>query len=486
MMSKKYLAMVAALALASTAATNAAAVVIGFDDLPGSGNAVPNGYNGLNWDNFSYLNGVTYGISGSGYQNGVISPDNVAYNAYGNPAAFFSSPTPFYFGSAYVTAAWNTGLVVTVTGSLNGVQKYTQSFVVDTTGPTSVNFNWGGIDRVDFSTAGGVDAGLGGGGTHVAIDDIFILAFDPAAMASSLSGVTGVSQRIAQIPALALFGAHHRPLMDSGLVQPGKCFWATADASHDSRANIDMTQAEVGVCTSAAGDRVRLGIGIGDNISRLGTLLGGSNRIEGQYLVAEADYAGESQRWIASGTLYYGDWHGRITRNYMNAGVLDSSAGPAQAYNWAFRARMDWKDMANLGNFSLSPNAALTHVESHLNGYNEIGGGVPAQFGAQSVRYEEARLGLTAAKALTEATKLRLFVEGVKQFNGSASTLNAQAFGIGFAQPGTAPRSEWGRLGAEIDHRFSNNMSLLSASLHAASAGGDPSVTASIGYKHSF
>ncbi len=483
-MSKKYLAMAAGLALASATATNAAAVVIGFDDLPGGNVLVPNGYNGLTWNNFYYLNGVTYGPSG--YQNGVVSPSNVGYNGFANPAAFFSSPTQFYLGSAYVTAAWNNGLTVTVTGSRNGVQKYTKTFVVNTTGPTLVNFNWGGIDRVDFSTAGGVNAGLPGAGTHMAIDNILILAFDPAAMsASSLSGVTGVPLRIAQIPGLALFGAHHRPLMDSGLVQPGKCFWATADVSHDSHANVDMTQAEVGACTDAAGDRVRLGIGIGDNISRQGTSLSGSNRLEGQYLIAEADYAGESQRWIASGTLYYGDWHGRITRNYMNGGFLDSSTGPAQAYNWAFRARADWKDLANAGNFSLSPNAALTHVESRLNGYNETGGGVPAQFGAQSVRYEEARLGLTAAKALTEATKLRLFVEGVKQFNGSASTLNAQAFGIGFTQLGTPPRSGWGRIGAEIDHRFSNK-SLLSASLHAASAGGDPSITASISYKRSF
>ena len=476
-----------AFGLALTSMTNASAVVITFDDLPApaaGGSVVPNGYSGLNWSNFYYLNGVTYGASG--YQNGVVSPTNVAYNGWGSPASFFASATPFFLRSTYMTGAWNNGLTVTVTGSLNGVQKFSKVVVVNATGPTLVNFNWAGINQVNISTAGGVSAGFGGAGAHLAMDNLFILAFDPQALADSLPTITGVPVRIAQMSALALFGAHHRPLMDSGLVQKGSCFWATGDASHDSRANVDMTQAEVGACRDVANDRVRIGAGVGTNNSSQATLLGGSNKMNGQYLIGEVDYAPESQRWIASGTFYYGDWTGRITRNYMNGGIVDSSYGPAKANNWAFRARMDWKDMAHTGGFGLSPYAALTHIESRLNAYNEAGGGIPVQFGAQSVRYEELRAGVVAAKPLSDMTKLRLSAEAVQQFNGSASTLTAQAFGLTFTQPGTVPNRAWGRLGAEIDHRFSNGKSVLSTSLHAAAAGGDPTVTGSMSFKHSF
>ena len=64
-------------------------VTIGFDDLPGTLLPIPNGYNNLNWNNFFYLDGVNYFGNPSGYQNGVVSPNNVGYNAFGNPASIW-------------------------------------------------------------------------------------------------------------------------------------------------------------------------------------------------------------------------------------------------------------------------------------------------------------------------------------------------------------------------------------------------------------
>ena len=76
--------------------------LITFDDLTGSG-LVPVGYNSLTWSNFYYLDGLTYGGQ-NGYTAGVVSSPNVAYNAYGAPAAINSS-APFNLVSAYLTAA---------------------------------------------------------------------------------------------------------------------------------------------------------------------------------------------------------------------------------------------------------------------------------------------------------------------------------------------------------------------------------------------
>ena len=50
-----------------------------FDDLQAIGfPPVPNGYGGLGWQNFSYMDGVHF-ASPSGYNNGVVSPNIVAY-----------------------------------------------------------------------------------------------------------------------------------------------------------------------------------------------------------------------------------------------------------------------------------------------------------------------------------------------------------------------------------------------------------------------
>jgi hypothetical protein len=90
---------VSALALfagAGSYAFPAAATLITFDDLPGSINPIPNGYNGLNWSNWDAFNG--HNDPNSGYVPGIVSPNNVAFNAGGNPAVF--SNGTFTFNSA--------------------------------------------------------------------------------------------------------------------------------------------------------------------------------------------------------------------------------------------------------------------------------------------------------------------------------------------------------------------------------------------------
>src|ERR1700744_3333914 len=72
------------LTLAAVGNGIAAADTITFDDLQGSGIlsgnsqliAVPNGYEGLNWNNFFVFD--TSSGTPSGYLNGTISPHNVA------------------------------------------------------------------------------------------------------------------------------------------------------------------------------------------------------------------------------------------------------------------------------------------------------------------------------------------------------------------------------------------------------------------------
>jgi len=171
---KKIVLAMAVLALMVGSGTTARATLVTFDDLTRNDSPIPNGYGGLNWNNFYVLDGVNYSGNPSGYQNGVVSPNNVAYNGFGNPADALSvdSVTPFTFNSAYLTAAWRDGLQVTITGYLLGVQEDQTTVTVNTSGPSLITLNWTGIDDLNFNSFGGVPHGYSGGnGTQFAMDN---------------------------------------------------------------------------------------------------------------------------------------------------------------------------------------------------------------------------------------------------------------------------------------------------------------------------
>ena len=147
-------------------------ITIDFDDLPGDESSIPNGYSGFNWSSFGALNATTYGGNPSGYLNGQVSPDNVAFNRFEADASF-SAVTAFDFFGGYFTAAWNDGLQIVVKGFLGGLETHSQTIFVNTSFPSLIGFNWFGVDKVTFSSSGGIpNEDLNGGGTHFALDNL--------------------------------------------------------------------------------------------------------------------------------------------------------------------------------------------------------------------------------------------------------------------------------------------------------------------------
>jgi PEP-CTERM motif len=126
----------------------AGATVLTFDSL--ADGQIANGYGGLNWSNMYVLDGVNH--APGGYQNGVVSLNNVAYNGFGNAAA--TSGT-FDFIGAYFTAAWRDALYISLVGTKNGNVVGSQVITVDTTGPTWFAFNFKDIDLLSFNSFGG-------------------------------------------------------------------------------------------------------------------------------------------------------------------------------------------------------------------------------------------------------------------------------------------------------------------------------------------
>jgi len=194
--------------LVIAAAASAVADTINFDDLNGSGDqTIQNGYAGLNWDNV-YIYDATNDpahLNPSGYQFSVISPNNVAFNGFGNSATV-SSDTVFNLNSAYLTAVWRDNLQVEVIGSLLGAPIYDNTYSLSATEATLINFNYLGIDSVQVSifSAGSQHPEYNFNGTQVAIDNLNVdflttLAAVPEPstwLAAALAlGVIGFSQR---------------------------------------------------------------------------------------------------------------------------------------------------------------------------------------------------------------------------------------------------------------------------------------------------
>jgi PEP-CTERM motif len=185
-----FLASFVALALAGPAS----AKVIAFDHLKGSDKPIPEGWAGFHWsDDFYYLDGADF--PGSGFDTGVVSPPNVAFNNGVNTVGF-GRQKPFELVSFYVTAAYRTGLQFRVTGLLAGAVEDTKTFTINPSGPTLITLDWTNINHVVFYAYGGTGAHVGGTGFEFALDNLTTRAVstipEPSTWALMLLGFAGL------------------------------------------------------------------------------------------------------------------------------------------------------------------------------------------------------------------------------------------------------------------------------------------------------
>lgn len=126
----------------------ASAALVSFDDLsPGVDSIIiPSGYSKLNWNNFGALIGTYHR---DGYGVGTVSPQNIAFNRYGDPAEI-SASSEFDLVSAYLTSQLYETMAVTVRGYSGSTQIYSNVFLISNSAPAEINFNYLGVTRVRF------------------------------------------------------------------------------------------------------------------------------------------------------------------------------------------------------------------------------------------------------------------------------------------------------------------------------------------------
>lgn len=203
------LTMLATIVLGLLAGELRAVTILGFDppSLPATANfaSVPNGYGGLDWNNFYYIN-ETY-LAGSGYDNGTTSAPNAAFNGFGT-AATITDPNAaelFNFASAQLTAAWIAGLQIQVDGYNTHISavvpQHTTIVTVNPTGPTLFDFSTldGGFNLLNKLTFTAIVPGGGGNpnpaGTEFVMDDFRFtttIVPEPSSFVLAGLGVFGV------------------------------------------------------------------------------------------------------------------------------------------------------------------------------------------------------------------------------------------------------------------------------------------------------
>lgn len=87
-----------------------------------------------------------------------------------------TSADGFSVWSFLAAAAWNNGLILTITGVRSRAIVYTASFELRTTESTHILLKWNNIQNITFVASGGVAADGIRDGSHFAIDNLCITA----------------------------------------------------------------------------------------------------------------------------------------------------------------------------------------------------------------------------------------------------------------------------------------------------------------------
>ena len=310
---------------------------------------------------------------------------------------------------------------------------------------------------------------------------------DPLAWMSSITGANRTYTIGSTLAGLPLEGAHHRPMLSFDRMGKESQAWATGDfGSSSNTRDVHVTSGEAGINWNL-GKSFLLGVAGGHAVQNQELAFGGSSATGGDFAIAELDYRPEGTQWIVSLLGMVGSWESKTHRGYTSGGSTDSSYGVADTITRSARLRVDAPSLVTFGGFGFAPYASYSVTQTVVGAYTETGGAFPASFDEQEHNATEGRVGITASKDLSTATKLLLTVEAIHRFDGVGPALTGQDItgGVTFDLPGTAVRPDCVRFGFDVDHKLSEN-TLLNLSAHVSTVGEEHDVSAAISIRRAF
>jgi hypothetical protein len=196
------------LVLVLAADSRAATEVLTFDDLVTSCNQplcgvypIPNGYGGLNWQNFYEDTRLLYDPNGvgSGFATTVFNGPlpSGSSRTLGQPALIYASAgTTFNINSVDMTGVYADDFHVEAVGYRGGTVVYDNIFVVNSSGPTLLSLNYLNVKSVNFIPLFGTPISDLGSNVFV-IDNLSVTVPEPAlpSLAACAAVVVALSRR---------------------------------------------------------------------------------------------------------------------------------------------------------------------------------------------------------------------------------------------------------------------------------------------------
>jgi hypothetical protein len=415
-------------------------------------------------------------------------------------------------GAAITPPAWLTSFTLTVSGvtgsesTYNGTYTLTDITFLDWSASSAINlsneivgqpgFGWISLD-LRQRMYGPHNHGSGNSELYGDMHDLsltlasFAIAFsgvsDQAAWMSSINGANRTYMIGSTLAGLPFEGAHHRPMLSFDRMGKESQAWATGDfGSSSNTRDVHVTSGEAGINWNL-GKSFLLGVAGGHAVQNQELAFGGSSATGGDFAIAELDYRPEGTQWIVSLLGMVGSWESKTHRGYTSGGSTDSSYGVADTITRSARLRVDAPSLVKFGGFGFAPYASYSVTQTVVGAYTETGGAFPASFDEQEHNATEGRVGITASKDLSAATKLLLTVEAIHRFDGVGPRLTGQdlAGSVSFDLPGTAVRPDCVRFGFDVDHKLSEN-TLLNLSAHVSTVGEEHDVSAAISIRRAF
>jgi len=285
---------------------------------------------------------------------------------------------------------------------------------------------------------------------YAIINQLVTLETMGSSLESTSSGVNALNANLNMM----VNGAHSRPL--DRLVEPGKnTFWAAGDWGRDDHGDRSGNGGLVEIGFGHNLGFAQISLSLGQTRAEQDLIYNGEVESEGTYLMVEGIIPLTQIEGLYATLGAYGHWgDAAMRRGYINMSALDYSTASPDTETWGVRARLDWQNALTLANTGVSPYVDLSYTRSHMDGYTEEGGGLPASFDSRSDDRTEIRLGFNTQTPLPLIAGYNIVtnLEAAHRFEKNTAGVSGAVDGyFTFNLPGEAVTNDWLKAGFGVE-----------------------------------